>query len=253
MSSNAIFSFEIIITYNWFEIIYFKTNLKEFLGCSGKVPPLFGVEQKRFLQMDTLGKGCTSEPSSCRHYRSKRIHAQDLKSRSGGKEQQSANRYSGGDPGGKKKKRQIRIKWSVPQRFVKSRSRRSYPAFPHTTFVFGGDWGRASTSMKLTDSAQAEIRSFRKVGTALHCLPVSQLPFSYPSYPRSPKRKERSSRHGSCAHFVIPYNTVPGRSRVRDTFHFRQKAVRRVCLAGSQHRHGTRRSHHRTCRRTDDD
>lgn len=72
-----------------------------------------------------------------------------------------------------KKKGQSSVKLSVPQRFVKSRSCRIYPAFPNTTFAFGGDWGRASTSMKLTDSAQAEIRSFRKVGTALHCLPVS--------------------------------------------------------------------------------
>ena len=81
-------------------------------------------------------------------------------------------------------KGQSSVKLSVPQRFVKSRSRRIYPAFQNTTFVFGGDWGRASTSMKLTDSAQAEIRSFRKVGTALHCLPVSQPSFSYSLYHR---------------------------------------------------------------------
>ena len=73
----------------------------------------------------------------------------------------------------KKRKRRSSVKLPAIQRFEKSRSRRIYPAFQNTTFVFCGDWGRASTSMKLTDSAQAEIRSFRKVGTALHCLPVS--------------------------------------------------------------------------------
>ena len=48
-------------------------------------------------------------------------------------------------------------------------SRRTCPAFQNTTFVFCGDWGGASTSTKLSVSAKAEIGSFRKVGTALHC------------------------------------------------------------------------------------
>lgn len=41
--------------------------------------------------------------------------------------------------------------------------------------VFCGDWGRAPTSMKQEIFARVEISCFRKVGTALHCLPVSRL------------------------------------------------------------------------------
>ena len=40
-------------------------------------------------------------------------------------------------------------------------------------FVFCGDWGSAPTSMKQADSVHTESACFRKVGTALHCLPVS--------------------------------------------------------------------------------
>lgn len=74
---------------------------------------------------------------------------------------------------GRKKKRRDSVKLTAYKRFKKSRSRRIYPAFQNTTFVFCGDWGGASTSMKLSVSARAEIGSFRKVGTALHCLPLA--------------------------------------------------------------------------------
>lgn len=80
---------------------------------------------------------------------------------------------------GRKKKRRDSVKLTAYKRFKKSRSRRIYPAFQNTTFVFCGDWGGASTSMKLSVSARAEIGSFRKVGTALHCLPLSCLLVSY--------------------------------------------------------------------------
>ena len=78
---------------------------------------------------------------------------------------------------GRKKKRRDSVKLTAYKRFKKSRSRRIYPAFQNTTFVFCGDWGGASTSAKLSVSARAEIGSFRKVGTALHCLPLSCSPF----------------------------------------------------------------------------
>ena len=71
---------------------------------------------------------------------------------------------------GRKKKKRNSVKLTAHKRFEKSRSRRIYPAFQNTTFVFCGDWGGASTSTKLSVSARAEIGSFRKVGTALHCL-----------------------------------------------------------------------------------
>ncbi len=74
---------------------------------------------------------------------------------------------------GRKKKKRNSVKLTAHKRFEKSRSRRIYPAFQNTTFVFCGDWGGASTSTKLSVSARAEIGSFRKVGTALHCLPLS--------------------------------------------------------------------------------
>ena len=76
---------------------------------------------------------------------------------------------------GRKKKKRNSVKLTAHKRFEKSRSRRIYPAFQNTTFVFYGDWGGASTSTKLSVSARAEIGSFRKVGTALHCLPLSCL------------------------------------------------------------------------------
>lgn len=78
---------------------------------------------------------------------------------------------------GRKKKKRNSVKLTAHKRFEKSRSRRIYPAFQNTTFVFCGDWGGASTSAKLSVSARAEIGSFRKVGTALHCLPLSCSPF----------------------------------------------------------------------------
>jgi hypothetical protein len=74
---------------------------------------------------------------------------------------------------GRKKKMRSSVKLTAIKRFEKSRSRRTCPAFQNTTFVFCGDWGGASTSTKLSVSAKAEIGSFRKVGTALHCLPLS--------------------------------------------------------------------------------
>ena len=80
----------------------------------------------------------------------------------------------------RKKKKQSSVKLPAIQRFEKSRSRRIYPAFQNTTFVFCGDWGGASTSTKLSVSARAEIGSFCKVGTALHCLPLSCSPFYSP-------------------------------------------------------------------------
>ena len=79
----------------------------------------------------------------------------------------------------RKKKKQSSVKQPAIQRLEKMRSRRIYPAFQNTTFVFCGDWGGASTSTKLSVSARAEIGSFRKVGTALHCLPLSCLLVSY--------------------------------------------------------------------------
>ena len=62
----------------------------------------------------------------------------------------------------KKRKRRSSVKLPAIQRFEKSRSRRIYPAFQNTTFVFCGDWGGASTSTKLSVSARAEIGSFAK-------------------------------------------------------------------------------------------
>lgn len=74
---------------------------------------------------------------------------------------------------GRKKKMRSSVKLTAIKRFEKSRSRRTCPAFQNTKVVFCGDWGVASTSTKLSVSAKAEIGSFRKVGTALHCLPLS--------------------------------------------------------------------------------
>ena len=53
----------------------------------------------------------------------------------------------------RKKKKQSSVKQPAIQRFEKTRSRRIYPAFQNTTFVFCGDWGGASTSTKLSVSA----------------------------------------------------------------------------------------------------
>ena len=72
------------------------------------------------------------------------------------------------------KKRRSSAELPAHKRFEKSRSRWIYPSFQNTHFVFCGDWGRASTSMKLWVSAKAEICGFRKVGPALHCLPLSR-------------------------------------------------------------------------------
>ena len=71
------------------------------------------------------------------------------------------------------KKRRRSVELLLHQRFEKSRSRRIYPAFQNTTFVFCGDWGSTPTSMKQADSVSTESACLRKVGTALHCLPVS--------------------------------------------------------------------------------
>ena len=64
---------------------------------------------------------------------------------------------------GRKKKKRNSVKLTAHKRFEKSRSRRIYPAFQNTTFVFCGDWGGASTSTKLSVSARAEIGSFAKL------------------------------------------------------------------------------------------
>lgn len=50
------------------------------------------------------------------------------------------------------KKRRSSVELPAHQRFEKSRSRRIYPAFQNTTFVFCGDWGNAPTSMKQAGS-----------------------------------------------------------------------------------------------------
>ena len=95
----------------------------------------------------------------------------------------------------RKKKKQSSVKQPAIQRFEKSRSRRIYPAFQNTTFVFCGDWGGASTSMKLSVSARAEIGSFRKVGTALHCLPLSCPSFCTSPQPLVTQRKIEVASH----------------------------------------------------------
>ena len=74
----------------------------------------------------------------------------------------------------RKKKRRNSVELTAIKRFEKSRSRRTCPAFQNTETVFCGDWGGASTSMKPWVSAKAEICGFRKVGPALHCLPLSR-------------------------------------------------------------------------------
>lgn len=76
-----------------------------------------------------------------------------------------------------KKKRRTSVELTAIKRFEKSRSRRTCPAFQNTETVFCGDWGGASTSMKPWVSAKAEICGFRKVGPALHCLPLSYSRF----------------------------------------------------------------------------
>ena len=73
------------------------------------------------------------------------------------------------------KKRRSSVELLAHQQFEKSRSRRIYPAFQNTTFVFCGDWGSAPKSMKQAGSVDTESACFRKVGTALHCLPVSRF------------------------------------------------------------------------------
>ena len=50
------------------------------------------------------------------------------------------------------KKRRSSVKLPAHKRFEKSRSRRIYPAFQNTHFVFCGDWGSAPTSMKQAGS-----------------------------------------------------------------------------------------------------
>ena len=59
----------------------------------------------------------------------------------------------------------------------------------------------------------------------------------------SPDREARFTRFLRC-------NTVPGRSTVRNTFHPAPPAVPHGFPAGRPRRGRTRRSHHRTCRRT---
>lgn len=70
-------------------------------------------------------------------------------------------------------KRRNSVELPAHKRFAESRSRWIYPSFQNTTVVFCGDWGNAPTSMKQAGSVRTESACFRKVGTALHCLPVS--------------------------------------------------------------------------------
>lgn len=71
------------------------------------------------------------------------------------------------------KKRRSSAELPAHKRFEKSRSRWIYPSFQNTVFVFCGDWGSAPTSMKQAGPVWTESACFRKVGTALHCLPIS--------------------------------------------------------------------------------
>ena len=71
------------------------------------------------------------------------------------------------------KKRRSSAELPAHKRFAKSRSRWIYPSFQNTKLVFCGDWGSAPTSMKQAGSVRTESACFRKVGTALHCLPFS--------------------------------------------------------------------------------
>lgn len=83
------------------------------------------------------------------------------------------------------KKRRSSAELPAHKRFEKSRSRWIYPSFQNTVFVFCGDWGSAPTSMKQAGPVWTESACFRKVGTALHCLPLS-CPRSYPRFPLYP-------------------------------------------------------------------
>ena len=74
------------------------------------------------------------------------------------------------------KKRRSSAELPAHKRFEKSRSRWIYPSFQNTVFVFCGDWGSAPTSMKQAGPVWTESACFRKVGTALPCLPV-RFPF----------------------------------------------------------------------------
>ena len=84
------------------------------------------------------------------------------------------------------KKRQSSAELPAHKRFAKSRSRWIYPSFQNTVFVFCGDWGSAPTSMKQAGPVWTESACFRKVGTALHCLPLSCPPFVPPYFPLYP-------------------------------------------------------------------
>ena len=84
------------------------------------------------------------------------------------------------------KKRRSSAELPAHKRFEKSRSRWIYPSFQNTVFVFCGDWGSAPTSMKQAGPVWTESACFRKVGTALHCLPLSCPPFVPPYSPLYP-------------------------------------------------------------------
>ena len=84
------------------------------------------------------------------------------------------------------KKRRSSAELPAHKRFEKSRSRWIYPSFQNTIFVFCGDWGSAPTSMKQAGPVWTESACFRKVGTALHCLPLSCPPFAPPYFPLYP-------------------------------------------------------------------
>ena len=95
------------------------------------------------------------------------------------------------------------------KRFEKSRSRWIYPSFQNTVFVFCGDWGSAPTSMKQAGPVWTESACFRKVGTALHCLPLS-CPRPYPRIPPSTHTTIRTGRFGQISeYFFKKYRFYP--------------------------------------------
>lgn len=93
------------------------------------------------------------------------------------------------------KKRRSSAELPAHKRFEKSRSRWIYPSFQNTVFVFCGDWGSAPTSMKQAGPVWTESACFRKVGTALHCLPLS-CPRSYPRISPSTHTTIQTGRFG---------------------------------------------------------
>lgn len=107
------------------------------------------------------------------------------------------------------KKRRSSAELPAHKRFEKSRSRWIYPSFQNTVFVFCGDWGSAPTSMKQAGSVWTESACFRKVGTALHCLPLS-CPRSHPRISPSTHTTIRTGRFGQISeYFFKKYRFYP--------------------------------------------